>query len=466
MRLKTRYIILFIFCAIFLISATILLKYAAGYQYNFKKNIWQKTGILVLESIPKNADIFLNGKLQKQKTPTKIMNLFPGDYLVKLQKLNSFEWQKNLIISPNLTTFAQNIILFKKNQSPALLLNKNIGYFKLFSDNKRMLYLTLNKAFFEFWIFDFETKKEKFLNSIPLTQLTKINNFSFDATEKKFLIEGNNNLREINYLILNVEKPKEIIFLNEFALGFQNIKWHQKNDKILYGITKIKNQSILAQINLKDKKIISIISETTDILDYYFDKEFIYYLTLTLNLENKNVFLKRMNKNNSNASVKIGQEIARLPFAFYSFKFSPVNTLTILDEKNQLLYLISIQPEIQKIILEAKDALWSKDQKKLLYYNDLELWICYLNQEKLKESYHELLGRWSQKISKAIWHSQENYSIFASLDSIKAIEIDNRNQKNITQLLKSEKIEDIFFSSKNKILYFIKEKKLYEMEIY
>lgn len=128
-----------------------------------------------------------------------------------------------------------------------------------------------------------------------------------------------------------------------------------------------------------------------------------------------------------------------------------------------MFYLISLQsktqPKIQKIILEAKDVSWSKDGKKILYYNDFELWICFLNQEKLKESSYELLGRWSQEISKAIWHPQENYFIFSSDDSIKAIEIDGRDQRNIVKLLESKEIKDLFFSSKDKILYFIKEKK-------
>ncbi|MFH1838506.1 MAG: PEGA domain-containing protein [Candidatus Kuenenbacteria bacterium] len=501
MKLITRYIILFIFFVIFIISATILLKYASGYRYDFKKNIWQKTGILVLKSNPKDASIFLNGELQKEKTPTKIMNLFPGDYLIKLQKTGFSDWQKKITINPNSTTFAQNIILFKKDQIPILLSDKNIEFFKLSPNEKEIIYSTKNKMGLDLWLYNFNTKEEKKLNHLSSMQIIKINNLSFSSSEKKILIEGNNDLEKTNYLILNLEKPKEIISLNLFAPNIQNIKWHFENDKILYGITKINNASSLIQINLKDKKIIPIISKTTNILDYYFDKKFIYYLTLN---SKNNVSLKKIDKNNFSL---ISEEITQLPFSSYSFVFSPKDILTILDKKNQLLYLISFHSEYQfktqKIILDAKDVSWSKNGEKILYYNDFELWICYLNSEKLKESSYELLGRWTQKISKAIWHPQENYIIFTLLnkdadkvnnnksvaiddskmptnntyltgfvsdDSINAIEIDSRDQKNIAPLLKSEKIKDLFFSSKDKILYFIKEEKeenkLYEMEIY
>lgn len=490
MKLRNHYIILFVFFVVFFISATILLKYSAGYRYNFKKNIWQKTGILILESNPKDASIFLNNELQKEKTPAKIMNLFPGDYLIKLQKSNFFDWQKKLTFNPNLTTFAQNIILFKKDQNPALLLNKDIEYLKLFPNGEKIIFAVKNKTRFDLYVFDLETKKEKFLAYFLPTQLTKINNISFDSFEKKILIEGVDDLKKINFYILNLEQPEknvslaEFILLNnfvtinnlelltndvnlteftEFIQNIQNIKWHPENNKILYGIAKIKNKSSLIQINLNDKKIIRILLETSDILDYYFDKKFIYYLTL--NPKNKNIYLKKINVFISNPSLTIAQ----LPSSSYSFLFSPADILTVLDKENQMLYLISfsnIQSETQKIILEAKDAVWAKDQKKLLYYNDLELWICHLNQEKLKESYQELLGRWSGKISKAVWHPQENYFIFNSDDSIKSIEIDGRDQRNVVALLKSEKIENLFFSTKDKILYFVKDKKLYEIEIY
>jgi len=479
MKSRTRYLIFFIFFVIFFVSSVILLKYATGYHYNFKKNTWQKTGVLILESNLKDVDIFLNGELQKEKIPTKIVNLFPGDYLVKLQKANYFDWQKRLTINSNLTTFAKDIIFFKKDQSPVLLLDQNIEYFKLFLNKKKMLFFTKNKTKFDLWLFDFRTKEKEFLNSFSFV---KINNISLSPSEQNVLIEGNDNLGKMSYLILNLEKPEEIVFLNEFASNIQNIKWDLKSDKILYGIVETKDKSILVQINLKNKKIVSMLSEMTNILDYYLEKKFIYYL---INSENKNVFLKKISKNNSNSLKEVDKKNIQLPYSFYYFINSPANIITLLDKKNQLLYLISFQlktQETQKIILEAKDAVWSKDQKKILYYNDLELWICYLNQEKLKESYHELLGRWSQKISKAIWHPQENYVIFTLLNStkqyltelipfnlIKAIEIDGRDQRNITQILEFDllsKGQDLFFSFKEKILYFIKDKKLYKMKIY
>ncbi|PKL72648.1 hypothetical protein CVV26_00030 [Candidatus Kuenenbacteria bacterium HGW-Kuenenbacteria-1] len=465
MKLKTRYIIFFVFFVVFLISAIFILKYSLGYRYDFKKNIWQKTGILILKTDPKDAVIFLNGKLQKKKTPTKIINLFPRDYSIKLQNSGFFDWQKKITINPNLTTFVENITLFKKDQTFTLLLDKNIENFKLFSNGKKIIFFTKNLKGFDLWSFNFETKEEKFIKYFPFAQFIKINNFSFNSSEKNILIEGNTKLGVTNNLILDLEKPENIISLNEFEPNLQNIKWHQKNDKILYGVVKTKDHFFLIEINLKDQKIISIISEATNILDYFFDKASLYYLVS--DLKNKNISLKKIEENNS--SVKIGKKITQLPFSSYFFIFSPTNILSILDKENQLLYLISPQSKIQKIILQAKNISWSKDGKKILYYNDFELWICYLNLEKLKESSYELLGRWTQEILKAIWYPQENYFIFNSDNLINAVEIDGLDQRNIAQLLKSEKIKDLFFSFEDKILYFIKEEKgenkLYKMEI-
>lgn len=463
MKLRTRYVIIFIFFVIFFVSATVLLKYAVGYRYNFKKNSWQKTGVLVIESVPKNASIFLNGELQEEKTPAKIMNLFPGDYSVKLQKTNFYDWEKNITIDPNLTTFVQNVALFKKNQTPVLLSDKIIEFSKLFPNKKEMIFFVKSKTGFNLWLFNFDAKEEKFLASFSLNQLTQINNIFFNDSEKKILIEGNNILGKINYLVLNIEKPKEIIVLNELIPNIQKVKWHIQNDKILYGVVEAKNQSSIVQINLKDKKITPVVFETMNILDYFVNEKFIYYLTL--NSEN-NIFLKQANKKDY---LSVNKKITQLPHSNYSFESSMHNILAILDKKNQLLYLISPQSEInlktQELILEAKDMSWSKDGGKILYYNDSELWICYLNQEKLKESFQKLLSRWEQEILKAVWFPQENYLMYNLSGLIKAIEVDGYDQKDIIYFLKSENIKDLFFSSRDKFFYFIKNGKLFEMEI-
>lgn len=95
MSLRVRRIIYLTFILIFAIATPLIILYTAGYRYNLKKNKIQKTGILILKSRPKEATIYLNEKIQKEKTPARIANLLPEDYFVRVEKENFYPWQKN-----------------------------------------------------------------------------------------------------------------------------------------------------------------------------------------------------------------------------------------------------------------------------------------------------------------------------------------------------------------------------------
>ena len=52
--------------------------------------------------------------MNEKMTDAIITNLFPEEYDIKIEKENYHPWQKKLNVSPGKSTFAQNIILFKK----------------------------------------------------------------------------------------------------------------------------------------------------------------------------------------------------------------------------------------------------------------------------------------------------------------------------------------------------------------
>ncbi len=126
MTLLHRRILYLSFFLIFFLTAPIILLWAEGYRYNWRKHQLQKTGVLFLESKPNKAEIYLNGKLQKEKTTARLKNLLPDEYQIEIKKGGYQVWQKKLTVKAGETTFAQYIRLFKEN--PTL---KNILPFKI-----------------------------------------------------------------------------------------------------------------------------------------------------------------------------------------------------------------------------------------------------------------------------------------------------------------------------------------------
>ena len=143
--LALRRTIYILFIVIFLIAAPLVVLYSEGYRYNLKRGKIQKTGILIISSLPKKADIYLNGKVViGDQTPARLEKLLPADYEIKIAKEGYYDWTKKLQIFENSTTFAEEVILWKNNW-PTQLASYDIIDWLASPDNQKSVFLTQNR---------------------------------------------------------------------------------------------------------------------------------------------------------------------------------------------------------------------------------------------------------------------------------------------------------------------------------
>lgn len=91
--------------AIILILGTYTaIQFAKGYRPNFKTREIQGTGLLVVNSLPEGAQVFLNGKLTTATDDT--LNLLPEEYEIEIKKDGYTPWKKTLTILAELVTQA------------------------------------------------------------------------------------------------------------------------------------------------------------------------------------------------------------------------------------------------------------------------------------------------------------------------------------------------------------------------
>jgi len=89
--------------ALLLLSGTLLaIKFAKGYRLNLKEQKVNGTGLLVANSFPEGASVFINDKLTTATDDT--LNLPPGNYKIKIVKDGFIDWEKNLILKEELVT--------------------------------------------------------------------------------------------------------------------------------------------------------------------------------------------------------------------------------------------------------------------------------------------------------------------------------------------------------------------------
>lgn len=120
----------------------------------------------------------------------------------------------------------------------------------------------------------------------------------------------------------------------------------------------------------------------------------------------------------------------------------------------------------QKIADSVKGFDFSPDLRKIVFFNDHEIWLFYLAQEidpTIREEREKVfLNRFSKKIGKVFW-LDNHYVVFNAGNKIKIMETDNRDNLNIVDLAEF-KDPQIFFSQKEKRLYISSQGNLYYLE--
>ncbi|BFD25199.2 MAG: PEGA domain-containing protein [Candidatus Parcubacteria bacterium] len=146
MSAKSRHLMFVIALILFIVLTTGLSIFASGYRFNWKaaggwQNLLVKTGSLLVESEPKGALASLeqihghhspleNKTTEERKTPLKLNNILPGEYLLTLELQGYLPYQKKISITPSMTTILSEVVLFK-NCLPMLVLpteSNNFNY--------------------------------------------------------------------------------------------------------------------------------------------------------------------------------------------------------------------------------------------------------------------------------------------------------------------------------------------------
>jgi len=440
MSLHNRRILFIIFLLAFFIIAPLVITYAAGYKISFKRTVFQKTGTLALDTAPRWAKIYLNGKPRQRffkkyeekilgaeneesyaTTPTKIKNLLPGEYNVKLELDGYWDWQKKLNVWGGITTFAEDIVFFKKDL-PLMVQEGNVKQL-IFSPDKKFAVMEKNGELFLF------NQAAEEISPLDLkTDKTKI---LWSDNSKNFLV--GNAIITVN----NLGKPE--ILKNSLPERTDAARWAD-GEKIYYLQKKSKTLNVFDLTTGKTEQKSIILPET--IFDFFVKNDILFLAAQ----ENK------ISKLNIQEIKTEGRErTIELPLSSnYAFINTDHKLINLYDENHQALYLIDPFAAFPLVdtINDVKISKWV-DENKLLYANDFEIFIYDLNSRQ-----KTLLTRISFPIIAIFWHSSNNYVLYATINSINSIELDDREKRNITEIVKLEKIFSPEINQKNNTLYF------------
>jgi len=152
-----------------------------------------------------------------------------------------------------------------------------------------------------------------------------------------------------------------------------------------------------------------------------------------------------------------------LPPQEYQIFVSPIKKIAALGSNGDFYLLDNKTKNFELISQNTREAQFSIDGKKLLYFTSSELWVYYLDRSQDNK---ELITRLSQKIERAVWHGKTSEHIFLLTgETIKITELDGRNERNTFDILAGENISDLAYSLQNEKLYAVTGNKLLEISI-
>lgn len=467
------------FCAItFFFLLGIVLFYSFGYKYNLEENKTVQTGAIIIKAQPEKIDIYKNGAIYKNNKTianlfsdfVKIEDLESGAYDIKIESGDYFSWEKNIAVESGYVTELKNIVLLKKDYSKNIILNKmeiNPDKNNIWTDSKKdkIAYQKMGEKGLVLAVFDFNKNSEGIIadmEKIPFSGIKGGYSFSdiiFSNDSANVILKIKSADKTIWYFV-DAENGNKIYDLSQTLNDSEEIKneWSFYFSKFLFFI----KNSVLYKFDHAKRTAEKILGDVSSFLIY---GDYIYFFKPN---DNK---LYSVNINSLSGAPNI-KTVIEMPENFDSQLPAKItrtgkNAYLVLSSSGKL-YYINNKNEVKFINSSAKKADFSNNDERIIYGNDHEIWIYYIkektSQPQKKEFTNELITRFSGNISNVFLYKDEEHLFYREGNTFKFSEIDNRDKRNIFEILEADD-GNIFYLKNSNLLYYIKNDKLIQLDL-
>lgn len=456
---RTRTILFFICLFLFFLITPFIVLYSGGYRidWNLKRII--KTGGFYFKVWPEGVQVFIDGKFKKKtgllSNSVYINNLTPKEYKIEIKKEGFQTWQKNLEIKDNWVTTSDNVILIPEN--PKIVnLSQKVGDFFFSPDQRKLIIKEDSNKGWDLKIIEFPSfltqeiyPKNNLFSGFQSADVELLDlKFSQDSNRILLTTKEKENVR---YWILELQSPlqeqtpEDLISLDFLGNEAEDVSFNPQDVQKIFFIkkTNLFNASIvtkIADLNPILKNVISYEIFEGDLFRISSDG-FFFKTDLTGGNEEK--------LNSDPFPIKKDKE-------YQIYIKSPYFFL----KEGEVLYMLKPDStSFEKISEPARDINFSPDGNKMLYFNNYEIGVLFLEKKESQPPNEALenlfLTRLSEKINQVGWLNS-NYLLFTVGNKIKISEIDDRDKINIYDFAEFNSPK-IFFNQFDKKLYILSE---------
>ncbi|HPN55092.1 MAG TPA: PEGA domain-containing protein [Candidatus Moranbacteria bacterium] len=431
-----------------LVSATII-GYAFGYRFSFDKGIFIYGGSITIKITPENANVYLNGVMASGSfsfinSSYHISGVKPGKYLLEVKADGYQSWSKNIVVHSGISTELWNIFLAENSYERENYNLTGVGKFFISTQKNLIAFSEQLENNFSVKVLDPETSEIQSVfssNEYVFTDDEK-ENIEWSPQSHRLIIpairEG-----EKNYFIVSLEKQETLELKNISQLeSLSHVRWDPKNKDIIFCLSG----SDLYRIDLNDIQNKKIIAK--NIASYDLSQKGLFYFQLPEGI----VYRTSLDAFESPLQITYSAP-ENMDDNSYQIIVYDEDRITFLN-KSRDLYIYNKGKEstyFKKLAGGANGSQFSDDGKKLLYWTDNEISTYFVSAWEVQptrvENENMSITRLSNPIKNVQWTRDYEHVLFINENKVKIIEIDNRDHRNMMDVLTLNNDKPLFIDN-------------------
>jgi hypothetical protein len=375
-----------------------------GYYLDLSTLSIKKGGSVFVKSVPRTAQIYIDGKLKKKKSPINI-SLPSGYYTLQVKKDGFYSWEKKIKIDSGFVLWEEYVFLIRIDKQEKTLA-ENIDSFSVSKDYQKVAYSDIKG---NIYTSDFNgDNKETIFENKELDK--KITVLDWSKDNQSLLIKKDIDERNKQFLIIKKDK---IISIPHIPGEISKINFKYDTNQELIALSSNRIYSV---------KENSILTEEVNVTDFSQTNSHILY---TKNNEEESYVVRAGSdfKNKENI-IKSNIKIIKV--------YSDINNFIAFIKEDSSLWTY-LKDKEEKISDEADYATWSSEAEKLLFVRNGEIKVYTDKEEDPREPKIKLLTRLSSPADEIKWFYDEGHIMYRTKNKITFVEIDGSNSVNLTE---------------------------------
>lgn len=426
---------------LFFVTSTTLILYAFGYRFSPSKGVFVYAGSVTIKATPQEVDVYINKQLMPNKKVSRINNsihidgIHPGEYQLEVKAAGFKSWSKNISVHSGVSTEFWNIVLAKDSYAREDYDTPNIGKFFI-SPRKNLAAFTQNDGpSLLVKIFDPKTLeiKEAF-NSQDYTFTDNAKeNIEWSPQAHRIIIPTIKKETGEKTYFVNTLDTGETLNLNEVVAegNLSHVRWDPETKNALFYMTDDK----LVRIDLDAPESKTLIAEK--ISGYDLSSKGLFYFQLPEG------FVFQTNFTGTDEPTQI-TNIAPYDMSDSAYQLIVYDEKRIVlhNDNNGNLYIYNkgeTDTYFRELSKEAKGSQFSDDGKKLLFWSDRDIFAYFVRkwevQPAREENELQTVTRFAQEAHNVQWSRDYEHVLLTIDKKIKLIELDNRDKRNMNDIL-------------------------------